>query len=258
VKEVEEALRAIAHGRVQKVVLARSEELEVVGGGEWRPAAVAARLALRQPDAHTFVIPTGPRSAYVGCTPELLAEVRGGQLRTHALAGTATSRGADRLMDSSKDQHEHRLVVEAMARGLTPLCESLDVAPTPQLRPAGSVVHLETPIRGRLLAGIGLLDVAAALHPTPALAGWPVQTARAWLRPKTTFPGSLYRGLVGELRPGGDGELYAAIRLAHVAPRRARLWAGAGIVEGSTPEAEWEETEWKLRTLRTVLEDAAA
>ena len=150
------------------------------------------------------------------------------------------------------------MVVRALWEGLGPLCEEIRVADRPGLREAGPVVHLHTPITGRLRQGVDLLHVAQRLHPSPAVGGWPSSAARAYLEARDPEPEGLYRGLVGELRPSGDGELHVALRLAHVRPDGARLWAGAGIVEGSDPSAEWDETEWKLGVLRQTLEELLA
>ncbi len=252
-EDVRRAQAAIAGGRFDKVVLGRAADVHAAPGRRFEPQAVAEALRRQHPDAHLFVIPTGADAAFVGATPELLARLRGRQLTTHALAGPAPVGQGEALLRSPKDLHEHGLVVQALVAGLASLCETLETPRRPRLRAAGSVVHLETPVSGVLRDGVGLLDVAAALHPTPALAGWPAPSSRAWVHERTHHPDALYRGLVGRVAPSGDGELHAAIRMAHVGPHRARLWAGAGIVAASVPETEWDETEWKLGTLRDAL-----
>ena len=258
IEDVRRAQAAIAAGRFDKVVLGRATDVHAAPGRRFDPQAVAEALRRQRPDAHLFVIPTSSDAAFVGATPELLARLRGRQLTTHALAGTAPLGQGDALLRSPKDLHEHGLVVQALAAGLASLCERVEAPRSPRLRAAGSVVHLETPVSGVLREGVGLLDVAAALHPTPALAGWPAPSSRAWVHERTPHPDALYRGLVGRVAPSGDGELHAAIRMAHVGPQRARLWAGAGIVAASVPEAEWDETEWKLGTLRDALAEVEA
>jgi len=120
------------------------------------------------------------------------------------------------------------------------------------VRELANVVHLHTPVVARLAPGRSVADVASALHPTPAVAGVPSAAALRFLAEHEQLDRGLYAGIVGWV---GDGsaELAVALRSALVRGRRARLFVGAGIVEGSSPDAEWEETELKARALLDAL-----
>ncbi|MCO5169837.1 MAG: isochorismate synthase [Planctomycetes bacterium] len=245
---------------LQKVVLARA--VEHVAGGAFDPAATLARLDDPRAAVRFATAPGGAaRGCFVGATPEALVRVAGRDVRTVALAGT-TRRGADAtddealgaaLLASDKDRREHALVVDAVRAALGPLCDALDAPATPSLRRLPRVQHLETPLAGTLRAPGGLLDLAARLHPTPAVAGASRAAALGWLRRHEALRRGWYAGAVGWLDAQGGGALAVAIRSALLQGARAFTFAGAGVVRGSDPDAEWDETTLKLETLGRAL-----
>src|SRR5690606_14018712 len=141
----------------------------------------------------------------------------------------------------------------AIARALAPLATSLELAPVPEVRELRHVVHLCTPVRARLERPRPLLELAAARRPPPAVGGAPGERAVGWLARHERAPGGWYAGAVGWFDAAGDGELAVAIRSGLVAGSRAWLWAGAGIVAESDPDAEYAETGLKQRALLDVL-----
>jgi len=253
-----EAIRAeIASGRCEKVVAARALTLALPG-----PAPVAVvleRLTTCAPSCTRYAFREGG-SAFIGATPERLLAVSGREVRGEALAGTARAGAAAALLESQKDLGEHAPVVRAIVAALDWRCEALEVPARPLARQLGGIVHLATPVRGRLRAPAHLLELAAALHPTPAVGGAPAEPALRWIAAHEPAPRGWYAGPVGWFDAAGDGELMVALRSAVLAGggRRATLFAGAGIVADSDPAAEWAETELKLASLRAALLDAAA
>jgi isochorismate synthase len=198
---------------------------------------------------------------FLGATPELLARVERGELFSVALAGSV-GRGktpaeaeslAAELLASTKDRHEHALVVGAIRHGLEPLTAQLDIPNVPGIRRLANIQHLETPIRGKLAAGCGALDVVAALHPTPALGGVPRQPALEFIAANEPTARGWYAAPIGWLDAEGNGTFAVAIRSALVDGDRALLYAGAGIVDGSDPAKEWQETELKFKPLMDAL-----
>ena len=261
---VRAALQAIAAGALQKVVLARPVVLRLPVPPD--PVAVLQALQRRQPGAYCFLFEPRPGVAFVGATPELLARVQQGRVETVALAGSM-ARGREehedavlgrQLLASEKDRREHAAVVAAIRRALTPLTRGLAAPPAPRLRRLPHIQHLETPIRGLLRPGVGLLDVAAALHPTPALGGVPRAAALDFIAAHEPSPRGWYAAPVGLVFPDGSGELAVAIRSALLLGNTAGLYAGAGIVAGSDPAREWQETALKLETMRRALAAALA
>src|SRR5579875_525594 len=257
-RDAVEAARAdVAAGRLEKVVLARACAVEA--NAPFDPLGVVAALRRAYPGATVFAVGRGA-ATFLGATPERLAAVYDDRLVTAAVAGTAargTTVVADRalaraLATSDKERHEHALVVDDLLRRLAPLCRALAAAPAPRVVPAASVQHLCTQVTGRLEPGVGLLDVVAALHPTPAVCGTPRAAALAALTGREDVPRGWYTGGVGWIGSRG-GEVAVALRTALVEGRRALLHAGAGIVAGSRWEAELEETRLKMRPLLGAL-----
>jgi isochorismate synthase EntC len=193
----------------------------------------------------------------VGASPELLVARHGSTVISRPLAGTTTvlDDGAlERLSDSVKDGHEHRLVVRAIVDALAPWCDRLEVADAPEVDTFADVAHLATPVHGRLRApAADAVSLVRALHPTPAVAGTPTVAALEAIARLEPDGRGRYAGPVGWVNGRGDGEWAVALRGAALDGRRAVLHAGAGIVAGSDPDAEWAETEAKLEPMLRAL-----
>ncbi len=246
----------IRAGAMRKVVLARS--VRATGTRAFAPAEVLRRLRAAYPAALRFAIPRG-NQVFVGATPEYLAEVDHGSFTTMALAGTAP-RGAtpdedaalgQELVHNAKQNAEHAIVTDMLRSTLEPLSATMRINTTPQLLRLANVQHLRTPIAGQLLAGRSILDLVAALHPTPAVGGMPRAAALAAIRAAEGMDRGWYAGPVGWVTPDGDGAMAVALRSGLLAGQTATLFAGCGIVGASDPDREWEESRLKLRAMLT-------
>lgn len=272
-KAVDGVLASIGAGRVDKVVLARAAQAPATDATAllrklWPQANVAqyaidlAALGTTQTtgtstnasqagDAAAGAIPGG---TWLGASPEFLCRVGSIRVESHALAGSATDAAG---LDSPKIKREHDFVVDEIKLGLSDLGIRLEKGEPSRPLAVGGLVHLETPIMGRAQRGLHVLDVAGALHPTPAVEGSPRQgAARLRERHETTERG-WYAGGLGWFDALGQGEMIVALRGALVQPTTTTLFAGAGIVEGSKAQAEWEETERKMQPMRDALGIAA-
>ncbi len=247
---VARALQAIAAGSLHKVVLARAVDVEA--RAEIDTSALLAALEARYPACRAFLVRGEKGSAFLGATPEVLCRIDGDRVFTEALAGSAQPGGAAALLGSRKDLREHRWVVDHIVAALAGLGSGVLRKPEPGLRTLANVVHLHTPISARLAPGRGVADVAAALHPTPAVAGVPAGAALEFLAQHEQLDRGLYAGLVGWVGPD-RAELAVALRCALVRGPHARLFVGAGIVEGSSAASEWAETELKAHALLDAL-----
>lgn len=256
---VREAVDRIHRGTLRKVVLART--IEVTAERELDARLLAHRLRAVDPDAFSFAVPTDD-GVLVGASPELLVSRRGLEVRSNPLAGSAPRSGdpeedranADALVSSVKDREEHAIVVEAIAETLGPLCEELAWDPEPILRETPNVWHLSTRFRGVLEEPAPTaLDLVAALHPTPAVGGDPREAALEAIFELEPFDRGRYAGAVGWVDADGDGEWAIALRCAELRGDRAILYAGAGIVGGSDPARELDETERKFRAFLDAL-----
>ncbi len=271
-QSVSRVLARFRKGDLRKVVLGRTLHLTL-------PAKVDVRRLLRSlarhnPHGYTFAVNLAPghaRAAWtpdepngreprtlIGASPELLVMKTGGRLRANPLAGSAPRSGdpaedrrrAEALLASAKDRHEHAVVIEAVAEALRPYCSRLDVPSEPSLVQTSTMWHLSTVVTGELSdPWVSSLELALALHPTPAVCGTPTDLARETIRDSEPFDRGFFTGTVGWCDAKGDGEWIVTIRCAEVEGRELRLFAGAGIVAGSSPRAELAETSAKFRTL---------
>jgi isochorismate synthase len=247
---VERAVETINAGGLQKVVLARAVEVE--GERTFDRVDVLARLREQNPRCATFLFRAPDGTAFLGATPETLCRWEGRRLETEALAGSASPMQAGMLGGSDKDRREHEAVVRYILKALKPLAESIDSDAEPALLTLKNVVHLRTGIRAELREGVGVAELVAALHPTPAVGGTPRERALEFLVEHEALDRGWYAGPVGWVGPGRAHQM-VALRSARIKGSKARLFVGAGIVAGSSAEAEWRETEMKsLAMLRAL------
>ena len=254
-----QAIRSLDDQQLEKVVLARAVDLELAKPPE--NPAILAQLRARYPDCYRFLYELKPGTAFMGATPELLAEVQDGHINTHALAGSIP-RGAtwkedqsfgQALMESPKERHEHQLVVQELRDQLLPLTDKLSVPDQPLIAQFNNIQHLMTPFKGELAKGVGLLDIVEQLHPTPALGGMPKEAALDVIAELEPTPRGWYGAPIGWVGPSGLGQFAIGIRSAVSHEQTFRLYAGAGIVADSQPVQEWHETEIKLKPMLNAL-----
>lgn len=241
------ALAAIEAGTIDKVVLSRS--LRIALPQHLAPATLLRRLVRQHPESTVFAM-SNKHGTFLGATPEQLVGLRAGEARADALAGTAWS-GLPLAID--KNTHEQQLVVEAIRQALSPLCIALEIPPAPVVLQLRDLQHLWTPISGKVRTGVGLFDLIARMHPTPAVGGWPTAAASEWLRRNDERRPGWYGGGIGWINRLGDGEVAVALRCGLMTAAGIELSAGAGIVAGSQPAHEFCETTAKLGTMLGAL-----
>ena len=249
---VERGLDLVEGGELRKLVLAVRQQLLLAQPLD--PLQLLAQLRQRQPGSCRFLWQQANGAALLGASPERLLTVRQGQLRSDALAGTApVGRDAALLLHSDKDRREHELVVEA----ITSVLQQAGLSPRrprhPRLARHGQLLHLHTPITSPL-GDQQPLAIAAALHPTPAVAGLPRRQAMAALRSLEPFERGHYAAPIGWIDSEGDTELRVAIRSGSLQSQRLELTAGAGLVRGSAVERELAEVALKLGVLQQQLD----
>jgi menaquinone-specific isochorismate synthase len=258
-RAVERALEGIARGEFEKIVLARAKDLSA--SETLHPLRVLNGLRQRFSDCYSFSVANGRGQSFIGASPERLLRVDGGELATEALAGSAP-RGASASEDAAlaaallrddKELREHRLVLDFIAGRLRSLGLRPEFSDRPSIRRFANVQHLHTPLRAAWPAGMHPLDVLASLCPTPAVGGAPREAAVARIRSLEEFPRGLYAGALGWVDFRGGGEFFVGLRSALVDGAGARLYAGAGIVEGSSPGKEMAETEMKFGAMQEAL-----
>lgn len=252
-------LDTIRAGHCHKVVLARAVDAPLPAG--FTGADTLEHLREHHTSAHTFSFGTGNGIEWLGATPETLLRVTGGELRTEALAGTgprarhapADAMAEASLLSDSKIAREQATVTGDILERLRGLGLAPVAAAGPRVLRLTHARHLITPVTAVLPPDIDALRVADALHPTPAVCGTPRAEALAFLRRHEGFDRAHYAGFSGWVDTRGDAHFTVNLRCASLTADRARLYAGAGIVEGSVPADEAAETTLKLRTITEAL-----
>ena len=248
---------AVRVGRLTKAVIARpivvesSETIDV--------HAVLRRLRASFGSSYRYSI-----DGFIGASPELLVEVDGPIVRSHPLAGTAPRTGdvdndariAADLIASTKNQIEHRVVIDVVHDTLLPWASYLDWEPEPSIVTVANVQHLGTRMEGMLSQpGPSVIELVRALSPTPALGGHPRAEAIELIQRVEGFERGRYGGAVGWVDAHGNGTWAVAIRCAELSDdrRSARLVAGGGIVADSDPHAELAETQAKFQAMLSAI-----
>ena len=254
---VSRAVQRIRAGELEKIVLAR--EVEVHAPVAHDPAAVFGLL--REAFSSSFVFAVGRGDAtFVGASPELLVRREGQRASTVALAGS-TRRSADPAVDdhlgeallhSEKDREENAVVARRIARALRPHSVWVAVAPEPSLVKVANIQHLACPIRAQLASAVDAVELAALLHPTPAVGAEPA-SALALIPALEGLDRGWYAGPVGWTDAVGDGEFCVALRSALLRDRVACCYSGCGIMGDSDPASELAESELKLQVMLPAL-----
>ena len=256
---VSNAVERIKQGELEKVVLTRicrvksEQHIDL-----FRSLDI---LASTYPGCSRFWFEFNPGHAFFGATPERLVMVQGREVNTVALAGSI-GRGKTReedqqlsnvLLNSIKERHEHRLVVEDLKSRLQSFASELDIADQPDISYLINIQHLKTNISGTLKNGSSILDVVEGLHPTAALGGFPREGALQLIKELERQERGWFGAPIGWFDSNGDGEFVVAIRSGVVLGKEAWLYSGAGIVADSLPANEWKETQMKLKPMLVAL-----
>jgi isochorismate synthase len=242
-------------GALEKVVLAR--EVVVDADEPFDRVAILGRLRAAYPGCFVTQV-----DGFVGASPELLVGRSGDVVRAQPMAGTAPRGGdpasdarlAAGLLASATYRHEHQVTIDDVHDTLLGWCSYVDFEPEPSVVAVANVQHLATLVEGRLSRPApSVLELVAALHPTPAVNGRPRDAARAWIVEHEGIDRGRYAGTVGWVDAAGNGQWAVSVRCAEIDGRRARVFAGNGIVADSDPDVELVETQAKLQALLSAL-----
>jgi isochorismate synthase len=256
---VETAAARLRAGEAAKVVLAR--EVMARGDGVVAAAMVARSLRSAYPSCFIYLITGADGTAFVGASPELLVRRSGMRAYAQPMAGSVArgateaddERLARRLEDSAKDVAEHRLAADFVVDALKPFSETVTAHP-PEVVRFTNIQHLATAVTADLRQPAATaLELAAALHPTPAVGGWPRAAADKLIDELEAMERGWYAGAVGWMDASGDGEFAIALRCGLLWEDGARLYAGVGVMPTSDAAQELEETELKFKALLTAL-----
>ncbi len=257
---VNRAVAGIARGDLEKVVLARKSTCRFESPVS--PWKLLKLLRTANPHAYIFGLDRKPFDPFIGASPEQLYRRVGRLIETEAVAGTRPrgkttsedNRYRDDLLHSSKDRREHELVVTGIAESLRPLVEKIEIQTDPSIVQLTNVQHLVIKISATLKPGISDDEILRALQPTPAVGGYPKQVAIDLIQSLEPFYRGPYAGPIGWIS-SDSAEFAVGIRSATIKENALTLYAGAGIVEGSDPDAEWDEIDQKFNTFTSIFTD---
>ena len=258
-KTICSVLEEIRPGEVEKVVISRSHQIKV--SENFSVSSALQILRNSYPNCTTFMFKFPQQGIFFGSSPERLIKMRNDFIKTEALAGTQ-ARGknmeedrlfSETLINSHKENEEHRLVVEQIKRKLDPIVKELNMSHSPEVMKLANVQHLKTPIYGYLKKKGHILDLVKKLHPTPAIAGTPTDKAIMIIQKQEKTDRGWYSGPIGWFDQFGNGEFNVALRSALIKKGVAYIFVGGGIVSESIPQKEWEETELKLHPIISAL-----
>ena len=255
---VAQAIKRIEAAEVEKVVLAR--DLVVTSTSEISSVPILKKLAAEYPATWTFAV-----AGLIGATPELLLRLSRGMVTSRVLAGTIPKTGDDEkdlalaasLARSSKDLEEHEYAVRSVAEALEPFCSSTNVPESPFVLHLANVMHLATDVTGALIESKNRVDAFSllkSLHPSAAVCGTPRNIAFDIIDEIEGMNRGRYAGPVGWIDASGDGELGIALRTGQISGNEIRIFAGCGIVAGSSPDKELEESAAKMIPMRSALQ----
>jgi menaquinone-specific isochorismate synthase len=252
-KGVKKAVERINNKELDKVVLAR--DLNARADENLDSRYLLNKLSDSYPECWTFSV-----DGLIGATPELLIRRNGDSVLSRVLAGTikrdesaTDSELATTLLQSGKDLDEHEFAVSSVATSLALHCTDMNVPKTPKVLRLANVAHLATDISGTLVDAAPALVLAGSLHPSAAICGTPTGRAKSLIQELEQMDRNRYTGPIGWINSKGDGELGIALRCAEIKENTARLFAGCGIVSGSTPEDELIESNAKFSAMRDAL-----
>ena len=254
---VAQAIKEIEDRKLEKVVLAR--DLKIHSHRAIDPRKILRNLSSEYPSTWIFAV-----DGLIGATPELLLRLSRGMVTSRVLAGTISKTGDDEkdlalaasLARSSKDLEEHEYAVRSVAEALDPFCTSTNVPESPFVLHLANVMHLATDVTGALnesKKSVDAFTVLEKLHPSAAVCGTPTDIAAKLISDIEGMSRGRYAGPVGWLDARGDGELGIALRCGQIIENEIRIFAGCGIVAGSSPEKELSESNAKFAPMRSAL-----
>jgi menaquinone-specific isochorismate synthase len=259
IKAVDEALQAIAHKKLEKIVLARQADFQFAEKID--PYSVLHKLRVINHESIYFAFRPASRATFLGGTPELLYRRSGRELCSEAVAGTRVrgkNETEDRqleneLLNSNKDLREQRFVFHSVRNALESLSTRVSTGDQVSVLKLARLQHLYNQFTATLNKQSNDADIIEALHPTPAVGGFPKEITTGLLRELEHFERGWYAAPVGWLSHDA-AEFAVAIRSGLVHDNQLRLFSGAGIVPGSDPSAEWDEIESKIGNFLKIFE----
>lgn len=252
--KIDDILTRIRNKQFDKLVLSRCTEFDLLT--HIKPVSLAYTLDKRYPECYNFINKISD-TLFFGASPEILFTIKNGIITTEALAGS-TKRDSNDLIDrnlgselinSKKDIDEHYYVILHLQKILSECCSEIIVEESPGLKKLSNIQHLHTSLSGRLNEDVNIFSIIKKIFPTPAVAGFPVQSAIKAISEIEVFDRGLFTGIIGWMDLENNSEFIVTIRSALVNKNKMFVYAGCGIVTGSDAEKEYNETQLKSQSI---------
>lgn len=259
--KIESVVKEIKHEKIEKVVIARRVENEISTTISWQKTL--DDLNKKYPTCTNFLFKSG-KSIFFGSTPEILIKYSGNTFFTEALAGSI-KRGNDpdhdrllenELLKSDKNNVEHDAVIDYIKKSVFNFVDKVEITKNPVVKKLPNIQHLQTSVTGTLKSKDQVFKIISSLFPTPAVCGIPKEQSLKMIEKTEDFDRGLFSGVIGWFNADNYGEFFVTIRSALVNDNKLYAYAGCGIVEGSDPKEEFEETQLKLKPILTLFSNA--
>lgn len=254
--QVNQVLEKIDDGEIEKIVLSR--KVELIFTADVSIQAILKNLVDNYPECTLFVYHKG-KSSFIGASPEILAKFNGEVMQLEILAGS-TLRGNNEsddikleheLLNNNKDLSEHNIVLDYLKNCLNKAVDLIEIS-QPMIKKLKNIQHIRSTIKLNLNESISSIGIIGKIHPTPSVCGLPGDTALDLIEKFESHQRGLYAGLIGWFNFYDEGELVLAIRSALITGNKMIAYAGCGIIKGSNPDAEFKETELKLKPFLSI------
>ena len=241
----------LKHKQFEKLVLSRSASYELPQN--FSPVTAFVTACNSYPRMMISLCHTPESGTWIGSTPEIIISGQHPHWQTVALAGTMQMQGDEMPIEWSPKNQREQLIVSEYIQNVLKSFKSKVTLKGPYTARAGHLVHLKTDFQFTLKDPDHLGDLLEALHPTPAVCGLPKRTAYDFIIANEGYDRSYYSGVIGWLDPDSITHLYVNLRCMRITQHQTTLYAGGGILPSSNAEAEWEETQIKMNTMRKCL-----
>lgn len=245
---VSKGIEFIQAGKAQKIVLAREEKVAL---NDFDLELLFNRLFHLYPTAFRYIWFHPETGIWCGATPETLVQTQANSYYTMALAGTMPYEGFEPNW-RTKERDEQQFVTDTIVESIKDLVANMEVSDT-YTQAAGTIAHLRTDIEGESLPSTSVLDLAQAIHPTPAICGTPTQIAKEFILKEEHFDRKFYAGYLGVISAQETSRLYVNLRSMQIENGLAKLFVGGGVTKDSDAMEEWVETCNKTQTMLRVL-----
>lgn len=254
INQAELLISAMQKHELEKVVLSKIKEYSLRENTHF--GKIFEKACQKYPKAFVYLLNDGHGQFWMGATPELLLNISSGNGSTMALAGTQPIENQllYRLQWGEKEMKEHAFVAQYIKDTLQKqFVSNLQISPRTTIQ-AGQMAHLQTNFSFRLNAKSDALQIANALHPTPAVCGLPKEKVFQTITSTEKHLRSFYTGFLGTFTEKSDCSLFVNLRCMQIIDNKAYIYVGGGLTSQSDPQNEWDETELKAGTMLSLFE----